>query len=156
MSSNGWWIAGTGMHARKVAHALLAQGQPVAGFIDEALDAASPLAGLPVVALQALPAASPGQPAFVAIGSEPVRRRLMDSLQQRGWRLPSVVHPHAWVSPDAVLEDGVFVAAGCVVEAACRIGRGAIVDIGVLIDHESRIEPFSHLRAPGVIGPRHP
>lgn len=155
-NAKAWWIAGTGMHARKVAQALIAQGQAIAGFIDEAAGATSPLDGLPVLPLQGLAAASDAQAAFVAIGNEAVRRRLMDTLQQLGWRLPSVVHPRAWVAPDAVLEDGVFVAAGCVIEAACRIGRGAIIDIGVLIDHECRIDPFVHLRAPGAIGPRHP
>ena len=150
-----WWLMGTGMHARKVAQALLAQGQTIAGFIDEAPRAVSPLPGLPVVSLQALPAANDGGSAFVAIGNEAARRRLMNTLQQRGWRLPAVVHPRAWVAPDAVLEEGVFVGAGAVVDAACRIGRGAIVDIGVLLDHECRVAPFVHLRAPGALGPRH-
>jgi UDP-3-O-[3-hydroxymyristoyl] glucosamine N-acyltransferase len=78
----------------------------------------------------------------------------MDSLQAAGWMLPPVVHPRAVIAPDARLGEGVFVAAGAVVESACDIGRGAIIDIGTLIDHECRIGAFAHLRAPGAIGPR--
>jgi PglD N-terminal domain len=154
MTMLAWWVVGTGMHARKVAQAIEAAGGRVLGFADEAPGTAPPLPGRPLLAPQALPVPEPGSGVFVAIGNAPTRQRLMDSLAAGGWLLPALVHPRAWVAPDARLEEGVFIAAGAVVETACHIGRGAIVDIGALVDHETRIAAFAHLRAPGCVGPR--
>jgi UDP-3-O-[3-hydroxymyristoyl] glucosamine N-acyltransferase len=46
------------------------------------------------------------------------------------------------------------VAANAVVETATNVGRGAIIDIGVVVDHECRIGAFCHLRPGEVYGPR--
>jgi UDP-N-acetylbacillosamine N-acetyltransferase len=72
---------------------------------------------------------------------------LVELYARRGWRLPAVVHPRAYIAPDARLDDAVFVGAGAVVESAAHVGRGAIVDIGALVDHDARIAAFAHLRA---------
>lgn len=154
VNTHGWWIAGTGMLARKVVQAIVAAGGQVDGFVDEDVDAMPLLPGVKVLLPSDLPQPLFGARAFVAIGHASTRQRLMDMLQAAGWALPSVVHPRAMVATDARLADGVFVAAGAVVESACDVGRGAIIDIGVLIDHECRIGAFAHLRAPGALGPR--
>jgi hypothetical protein len=154
VNTHGWWIAGTGMLARKVVQAIVAAGGQVDGFVDEDVDAMPVLPGVKVLLPSDLPQPLFGARAFVAIGHASTRQRLMDMLQAAGWALPSVVHPRAMVATDARLADGVFVAAGAVVESACDVGRGAIIDIGVLIDHECRIGAFAHLRALGALGPR--
>lgn len=154
MTMLAWWVVGTGMHARKVAQAIEAAGGRVLGFADETAGATAPLPDRPVLRPDELPPPEPGAGVFVAIGHAPTRQRLMDSLAACGWQLPALAHPRAWVAPDARLEEGVFVAAGAVVETACHIGRGAIIDIGALVDHESRIASFAHLRSPGAVGPR--
>jgi UDP-3-O-[3-hydroxymyristoyl] glucosamine N-acyltransferase len=46
------------------------------------------------------------------------------------------------------------VAAGAVIETQAVIGRGAIIDIGVLVDHECEIGAFCHLRSGEALGPR--
>jgi UDP-3-O-[3-hydroxymyristoyl] glucosamine N-acyltransferase len=84
---------------------------------------------------------------FVAIGHSEVRRRLVDLYLERGWEMPAIVHPRACIAPDARLDEGVFVAAGAIIESAAHIGRGAIVDIGALVDHDARVAAFAHLRA---------
>jgi carbonic anhydrase/acetyltransferase-like protein (isoleucine patch superfamily) len=38
------------------------------------------------------------------------------------------------------------------VESGCRIGRGAIVDVGAIVDHDCQIEDYCHLR-PGQVCP---
>ena len=57
--------------------------------------------------------------------------------------------------------DGVFVAAGAIVETASVVARGAIIDVGAVGDHDCRIGEFSHVRAgtvcaPGTIVPAMP
>lgn len=140
-------IYGAGAHARKVCHAWTLAGGRVEAFIDDDPAAASPVPGVPLRAPTSLDTMPANTALFVAIGRAEARRRLIERYAERGWRLPAVVHPRACVAPDARLEDGVFVGAGAVVESASQIGRGAIVDIGALVDHDGRIAPFAHLRA---------
>ncbi len=141
-----WTLFGTGAHARKAFHIAMLGGDSVAAFVDEEPDAQAPVPGVPVWSSQLLATMPPGD-LFVAIGRTEVRRRLMDEAAARGWRLPPLVHPGASVAPDAVLGEGVLVAAGAVVESGTHIGRGGIVDIGVLVDHDCTVAEFTHLRA---------
>jgi hypothetical protein len=145
-----WWIVGTGAHARKVAQAVLAARQAVVGFADEDPRARSPLEGVPVRKVENLPPPTTGTAVFVAIGRADVRRRLMERLALAGWALPAVVHPRAWVAPDAHLHEGVFVAAQAAVESASVLGRGSIVDSGAVVDHDAALADFSHL-GPGQV-----
>lgn len=148
------FVFGTGAHARKVYHYAVDCGWHVAAFVDEAVDAVAPIAGMPVLHPQDIGEPTIDDAMFVAIGRADVRRRLMDRMDAAGWRLPALVHRTAWVAPDATLEAGVLVAAGAVVETAATVERGAIIDIGVLVDHECRIGAFCHLRPGEVLGPR--
>ena len=150
--SEAWIIFGTGAHARKAGHCVLRAGDSVAAFVDENPAASSPLPGVPVLSADAWAAAPAGDALFVGIGRAEVRRRLMDAAAASGWRLPPLLHPLASVAPDAMLGDGVLVAAGAVVESGSHIGRGAIVDIGVLVDHDCVVADFCHLR-PGQVCP---
>ena len=144
------FIVGTGSHARKIFHYAVALRQTVAGFVDENVTAVSPVVGVPVTHPATLGRATKGQAIFVAVGHPDVRKRLMDKFSSLGWALPALVHPSAWVAPDALLEAGVLVAAGAVVETACSIGRGAIVDIGAVVDHDCRIGALYHVK-PGEV-----
>jgi len=145
--SDALLIYGAGAHARKVCHAWRLAGGKVEAFVDDAPAAASPVPGVELRPASSLPEPRAGLAIFVAIGRADARRRLVDLLAGRGWQLPAIVHPRACVAPDARLDDGVFVAAGAVVESAAQIGRGAIVDIGALVDHDARVAAFAHLRA---------
>jgi PglD N-terminal domain len=141
-----WTLFGTGAHARKAFHIAVRGGDRVAAFVDEKPGAQAPVPGVPVLPLLPQVGTTPGS-LFVAIGRAEVRRRLMDEAAASGWRLPPLVHPTASVAPDAVLGEGVMVAAGAVVESGSQLGRGCIVDIGALVDHDCDIAEFSHLRA---------
>lgn len=146
-----WWIVGTGGHARKVAQAVLAAGHRIVGFADEDPRARSPLEGVPVLVVERMPPPTSGAAVFVAIGRAEVRRRLMERLAIAGWTLPAVVHPRAWVAPDARVREGVFVAAQAAVESASLLGRGSIVDSGAVVDHDAEVGDFAHLRPAQVV-----
>lgn len=155
--NKAWTLFGTGAHARKAYHCAVLGGDRVLAFIDENAEAQAPVPGVPVLAAARLKAApaddASAAPLFVAVGRAEIRRRLMDEAAASGWQLPPLVHPSASVAPDAVLGEGVLVAAGAVVESGTHIGRGCIVDIGVLIDHDCVIAAFTHLRAGQVCAP---
>ncbi|HET7102734.1 MAG TPA: UDP-3-O-(3-hydroxymyristoyl)glucosamine N-acyltransferase [Terracidiphilus sp.] len=88
----------------------------------------------------------------------PAGLRVVEDTQPRLWfaraarllapPLPGTgVHPSAVVSPDAVLDSGVSVAAAAVIDAGARIGAGsrieagAVVGRGVIIGKSCRIHP---------------
>lgn len=145
-------IYGAGAHARKVCHSALAGGWRVECFVDDARTHA-PLAGY-----ELLPGASLGRPdagraCIVAIGDSDARRRLAVKLAADGWRIAAVIHPGAWVAPDAIVGDGAFIGAGAIVETGAKVGAGAIIDVGAIVDHDCVVADHVHLRAGEVLHP---
>ena len=61
-----------------------------------------------------------------------------------------MIHPRAYVSPRTTVETGSVVLPMAVVNTGVRVGEGCIINIGALIDHDSVIENWVHL-APGAI-----
>ena len=153
MASN-LYIFGTGSHARKIFYYAIDLGWSVQGFIDEAIDACSPINGFNVSTANELRPPKYGDAIFVAVGDALVRERLMDKFSLVGWSLPAIIHRTAWVAPDASIGDGVLIAAGSVVETGARVGKGAIVDVGAIVDHDAVIREFSHLRGGLYCSPR--
>ncbi len=86
---------------------------------------------------------------FVSIGDAESRRRVSERWEEHGHRLVRAIHPTAIVSRSALLELGVCLLAGVIVQADCRIGKGAIINNGVTVDHDTKIGDYVHL-APGV------
>jgi UDP-perosamine 4-acetyltransferase len=86
--------------------------------------------------------------AFVAIGSNHLRRRLAAAVQEMGFRLANAVSPRAVVSPSAAVGRGVAVMAGAVINACSTLGDGCIVNTGATVDHDCRLGDWSHI-APG-------
>jgi sugar O-acyltransferase (sialic acid O-acetyltransferase NeuD family) len=155
-------VVGAGGHAWVVADALMASGRQVLGFVDK--DAAKqherPL-DLPVLGPDAALDAFDRTATELAngIGSvgapqdavrPPLRRLVQQRLEAAGWRFATVRHPSAVVSAHATLEAGAQVLAGSVVQAAAHVGAGAIVNTRAVVEHHSRIGPFTHI-APGAV-----
>lgn len=87
---------------------------------------------------------------YPAFGRNESRMEWLERLHYEGIPFPTLVHPSAYVSPAAVLEEGVMVLPKAVVNTGCVVEFGAVINIGVLIDHDCVIEEGSHL-CPGVI-----
>jgi len=148
------YIVGTGAHARKAYECAVEAGWFVKAFVDRTANALPPIDGMAVIAeSEVLASANPGV-VFVAIGDSRARAAVVERFEAKGWQIPSLVHSKASVSRFAIIEGGVFVAAGAVIEAGTKVGQGAIVDIGVLLDHDCVVEPYAHLRSPAAVLPR--
>jgi len=78
------------------------------------------------------------------------RRAIADLFKEAGLALPPLVHPHASVSPTAVVGEASHVLAHAVVAADVSIGRACIVNNAANVDHESRLADGVHL-APGAM-----
>lgn len=83
--------------------------------------------------------------ALVAVGDSALRLEWIDLLAEQGFRIPSLVHPAAWVSPSASLGDGCVVMANATLQADSKLGRGCIVNTGASIDHDCRLGDGVHI-----------
>ena len=90
-----------------------------------------------------------GVGSLVPCGEGSPRRQIVGLFRRHGFRFARLVHPAAWVAPDARLGEGVQVHAGAIVQPGTVLGEFAIVNTRASIDHDCRVGAFCHL-APGV------
>mgnify|MGYP001432912402 CR=1 FL=1 len=89
--------------------------------------------------------------AIVAMGNNENRRKFQVLLKENGYRIPYLIHPTAYISPDAQLSPGCIVRANAVISRYVKLGEGVIVNIGALIDHHCEVGAFSHIMMGAVI-----
>jgi len=89
--------------------------------------------------------------AFVALGNNELRAKWFKLLADEGFILPVLVHPAAYVSPSAVVEDGTIIAAKAAINTNSAIGKGCIISIGALVDHDCAVGEFSHINLGAII-----
>ena len=77
-----------------------------------------------------------------------IRRDLYLRFNALGYRFAQARHPAAVISTYAVLEEGIQVMAGAVIQACARIGVNAIINTSASVDHDCVIGAHSHI-APG-------
>jgi len=86
---------------------------------------------------------------FGSIGDCSARVEAYNKLKGLGFNLPFIVHPSAIIGNGVVFEEGVFVAAGTVINPESKIGKNAIINTSASIDHNCVIGDYVHV-APGV------
>lgn len=141
-------ILGAGGHGCVVAELARACGYSRIDFADDR----SPLA---VGSLDELPSlALRYSAAAVSIGNLPLRRDLLDRLENLSMPIPALVHPSSTVSPSARIGPGVLVLPGAVVHTNAVVGKGAIVSAGAVVDHDADVGPCAHVDAGAVVAAR--
>lgn len=86
--------------------------------------------------------------AFIAIGSVgdcSLRIKIYKRLKEIGFNLPVIIHPRAIVARNCSMGEGVFIAAGAVINAGVKIGKNAIINTASAIDHDCKIGDFAHI-----------
>lgn len=146
-------ILGAGGHAKMVIEAARTQGEyeptlclaHVDDLVPDVLGVATEAeTDERLVALQ-----KEGYHAFVAVGSNRLRRKLCAKLESLGMPLATIVSSQAWVSPSATIGVGTVIMPGAIIGAATRVGRGAIINTASSVDHDGVIGDYVHI-APGV------
>jgi len=85
----------------------------------------------------------------VAIGDCASRLDIARRLENQGARFATLIHPKAYVAPDALIGYGTTVNVGAVVLSDTQVGRHAILGACCSIGHSCVIESGAHI-APGV------
>ncbi len=78
------------------------------------------------------------------------RRRVFERFTAQGYYFPSLVHPHACVDSSVVLEEGVQVMAGAIIQVDAHIGKNVIINTQASVDHDCLIDENVHI-APGAV-----
>ncbi len=141
-------ILGAGGHGRSVAEAALASGEwSQIVFLDDSCTPGQMVLGWPVAGT--LNATGDWrdrcQGAIAAVGNNGVREAWVGLISQAGIPLPSIIHPHSWISPSARIGEGCAIMAGAVVGALADVGRAAIVNSNATVDHDAVLGDFAHL-----------
>lgn len=99
-------------------------------------------AGLPVYRADRLPIGP--EAARIVAGIVTNRRRpFVDQLCARGYRLATLVHPTAIISPRASLNAGCVIGAGAIIASQTRLCSGVLLNRGANIGHDNTIEAFA-------------
>jgi UDP-N-acetylbacillosamine N-acetyltransferase len=83
--------------------------------------------------------------ALIGFGNSVRRLACARTLLDAGFVLARAVHPRAIIAGDALIGAGTVVAAGAVINPACRIGANAIVNTLASVDHECEIADGAHI-----------
>ena len=86
--------------------------------------------------------------AIVAIGDNHIRKSVSEKLTEAGFQLVNAVSPYSYVSEKAKLGNGIVIMPFAVIGPGTSVADGVIVNTKASIDHDCRIEKYSHI-APG-------
>ncbi len=139
-----------GGHGRVVADVAELLGYADIRFLDDAWPAKTSTLDWPVVGRD-LPDPHPDLDVFVGNGVNAERLAEVRALLARGFGLPSLIHPKAYVSSRARIGAGSLVAAMAVVGVGATLGQALIVNTGATVDHDCvlgdgiHVSPGAHL-----------
>ena len=89
--------------------------------------------------------------AIVAFGNNERRLVCTKKLTVAGYNVPVLIHPTAYVSPDAEIAQGCIIRTQCVVSRYVKLGMATILNVGALIDHDCVIGEGSHILMGAII-----
>lgn len=150
-------LVGAGGHAAACIDVIECRGQfSIGGCVDVAWVQGATVLGHAVLgddaALPALRAAHDA--ALVAIGhagDTASRRRLVATLEQLGYDLPTIVSSRAHVSRHAVVGRGTIVMHDAVIGPSARIGAHCIVNTRALVEHDVIVGDECHVATGAIL-----
>jgi len=77
-----------------------------------------------------------------------IREKLFNQFKDKGYTFSSVIHQNAIISTYAILNEGVQIMAGAVIEAFAEIADNTIINTSSSINHDCRIGKHCHI-SPG-------
>lgn len=148
-------VIGGGGHAKVLINCLLLCKLNILGIVDSALNKIGQnILGVPIIGTdEAIFRYKPSEILLVnAIGSTcslTLRSNVFESFKSCGYYFAPVIHPSAIIAADVVMDEGVQIMAGAIIQPGCRIGDNSIVNTRASVDHDCYIGDHVHV-APGV------
>ncbi|EEE39319.1 acetyltransferase [Prochlorococcus marinus] len=91
---------------------------------------------------------------FIAIGDNYSREKIYKLFKKTNplSNLVSLIHPKAYISASAQIDDGVCILPMSVVNSNCEICKGALINVNCVIDHNSVIGSFASMSPNSCVG----
>lgn len=149
MPADELYLVGAGGFGREVAGWLMAEGTPVAGFLDPDRGALFRFPEFPVkvVGDDADWLVEPHHKFLVTLGDPVLKKVVTARLLSRGGRLHTAVSRSASVSPHCEVGPGCIIGGYCGIAAYARLGIGVTLIALDTIGHDSRIGDYCQLSA---------
>jgi acetyltransferase EpsM len=146
---------GCGGHAGVALDAARRQGTyEVAAFIDDNPSGARIHAGLPILAADQLGdlfvRGITGM--VITVGDEAARSKIAEIAAAAGFTLCTIIHPSAVIASNVQIGEGTVVFAGAVIQPGVRVGRNAVINTCVSVDHDCLIDCGAQLAPRVVLG----
>ena len=87
--------------------------------------------------------------AFVGIGNNIHREKLITELEHIGYTIPVLIHPTAYVSKS--ISKGIVIEPKAIINANAKIGTGCIISVGAIIDHDVMIGDYVHVNSGSIV-----
>lgn len=87
---------------------------------------------------------------FCGIGNNEVRKNFLEKAANLGFQIPVLIHPTAYISPSAQIEEGTVIEPKVTVNANAVIHRGCIISVGAIVDHDVVVGECAHVNAGAV------
>lgn len=81
----------------------------------------------------------------LGIGNNNIRANIFNKLKQSRYKIVTLVHPSAVLSPSAVIGVGTVVMPNVVINAQANVGHGTIINSSAVVEHECHIGDFAHI-----------
>ncbi len=89
--------------------------------------------------------------AICSIGKNKLREEINNKLVENGFRLPVLIHPSAYISKSAEIQEGTIIEANAMVNSNTIIGKGCIISTGAIIDHNAEVEEYAYVNSGAVV-----
>ena len=83
--------------------------------------------------------------AVAAFGDNRLRLAWTHRLEEAGYRVPSIVHPTAIVSPSVRMGAGCLVLHSAIINTNTTLGAACLVNSGALVDHDNQLGDGVHV-----------
>ena len=143
-------ILGAGGLGRELYWWACEAGLTPMGFIDDRPDALAALRDYPPV-VGSVASAPLSAPILCGIGQNPIRRRCVELLRERGARFASCIHPAARVY-HATLGEGAILAPGAYIGADAVVGDFLFMQTGAVLGHDVRAGDFLRMDTTAFVG----
>ena len=141
-------VIGSGGHSRVVVDTARTAGYKLIGIIDiNYTGKKETILNVPVIGgIQTLDEINPKKVSvFIAIGENSKRAEQFYKTQARGFKIPSVIHPTAFISEHSVIGNGTLVNTASIINSEAVIGENCIINSGAIVEHEVIVGNHCHL-----------
>lgn len=89
--------------------------------------------------------------AFCGIGNNQFRGIIIERLHKAGYKVPVLIHPTAYISVSAVIDEGTVVEPKAIVNAHSIVKAGSIISVGAIVDHDVVIGRCAHINSGSIV-----